>query len=49
MQYVAQRELERNLNENEIKIVKDLAPSHINWYDAIANAILEGKIEMMIF
>ena len=42
IQYVAQQELERNLNENEIETVKDLAASKINWYDAIANAILEG-------
>ncbi len=42
IQFVAQHELQRNLNENEIKIVKDLTVFQINWYDAIANAILEG-------
>jgi hypothetical protein len=42
LQFVAQQELQRNLNENEIKIVKDVTVSQINWYDAIANAILEG-------
>ncbi len=46
IQFVAQEELERNLTEKEIETVKDLAASQINWYDAIANAILEGKREL---
>ncbi len=48
IQYVAQEELERDLNENEIEIVKDLVASKINWYDAITYAILIGKAEKMI-
>ncbi len=46
IQFVAQEELERNLTEKEIETVKDLVESQINWYDAIANAILEGKREL---
>jgi hypothetical protein len=42
IQYVAQQELQRNLSDKEIEIVKDLAVSQINSYDVIANAILEG-------
>ncbi len=43
IQHVAQEELDRDLNENEIEIVKDLVASQINWYDAISYAILKGK------
>lgn len=46
IQYVAQQELERNLNDKEIETVKELVASQINWYDAIANAIQEGKREL---
>lgn len=48
IQYVAQEELERNLTEKEIETVKNLVASQINWYDAIANAIQEGKREFII-
>jgi hypothetical protein len=41
IQTVASKEIDRNLSKTEMKSIKELIASNINWYDAIANAIHE--------
>jgi hypothetical protein len=40
VQTVATEEIGRELSQKEIESIRDLMASNINWYDAIANAIL---------
>lgn len=40
IQTVAQDELGRNLTDDELKKIEDNLGGYIQWYDAIANAIL---------
>lgn len=44
VQTVALEQLERELNEQELKIVEDEIGEHIPWYDAIGE-IIAAKIE----
>lgn len=41
VQTVAEHELSRKLNAQEINIILDKIPSRINWYDAISDVIQE--------
>ena len=41
IQTVANQELERKLSSEEIENIIEAIAEKINWYDAIANAILE--------
>lgn len=41
IQEVAFESFERELTPDEIKLIQDLIGDHINWYDAIYNAIDE--------
>lgn len=40
-QYVAQQEIERDLTPEEINRVKEIVANKINWYDAVADSIIE--------
>jgi len=40
LQTVANEELSRDLTETEIKLLEEKIGDHINWYDAIHNAII---------
>jgi hypothetical protein len=42
LQNVANEELDRDLTESEIKILEEKIGDHINWYDAIHNAIFNN-------
>jgi hypothetical protein len=44
VQNVAQQELERELSVEEINKIIDQIAEKINWYDAIADSIIENKI-----
>jgi len=39
VQSVAKEEIDRTLNNKEIKVIKRFIEQNINWYDAIADAI----------
>lgn len=39
LQHVANEELSRDLEANEIEMVEDKVGEYISWYDAIASAI----------
>lgn len=41
IQNVAEQELGRELNQEDIKKIVDLIAENIPWYDAIADAIIE--------
>ena len=42
IQTVAKQQIRRKLTDEEVEIIKKLAPTNVNWYDAIADAIREG-------
>lgn len=42
IQTVAVQELERELTTDEVNQIKDVIAAKINWYDAIADAILQN-------
>jgi hypothetical protein len=46
IQNVAQQEIERELNLQEIEVIKESIAKKMNWYDAIAYSIYEQiKVE----
>lgn len=45
IQTVAEQELERKLTAKELKLVEGKVGDHINWYEAILNAIDSAKIK----
>jgi hypothetical protein len=44
IQTVAEDELERKLNREELKMVQDKIGNHINWFEAISSAIKNSNI-----
>lgn len=44
IQTVAEDELERKLNREELKMVQDKIGDHINWFEAISSAIKNSNI-----
>ncbi|MDO5664757.1 MAG: hypothetical protein Q4G63_05830 [Bacteroidia bacterium] len=42
LQKVATEILERNLTENELKLIEDKISDNIDWYGAIENRILQN-------
>jgi hypothetical protein len=44
IQTVAEDELERKLNREELKMVQDKIGDHIDWFEAISSAIKNSNI-----
>lgn len=44
-QNVALEEIERELNNKEIEIVKKSVEDNINWYEVISNSLIEIKLD----